>query len=119
MIIGRSPGRSGDAPAGCELLRRLGPVSGGPALIMDRADHGNETRQLARDLGYIPVVPLPSYRNPAWIYDRELYRRRNEVERCCCRLKRFRRIATRYDKLDLIFLSVIHLALIYDALQLL
>ncbi len=96
VIIGRSPGQTGDAPAGRELLRRLGPVSGGPALIMDRADHGNETRQLARDLGYRPVVPPPSYGNPAWTYDREFFRRRNEVERCCCRLKRFRRIATRY-----------------------
>ncbi len=119
MIIGLSPGQTGDAPAGRELLRRLGPVSGGPALIMDHADHGNETRQLARDLGYRPVVPPPSYRNPTWTYDRELYRRRNEVERCCCRLKRYRRIATRDDKLNLICLSVIHLALIYDALQLL
>ncbi len=50
--------------------------------------------------------------------DRELYRRRNEVEHFGCRLKRFRRIATRYDKLDLICLNVIYLALIYDALQL-
>ena len=75
MIIGLSPGQSGDAPAGRESLRRLGPVPGGPALIIDR----------------------------------QLYRRRNEVERFFCRLKRFRRIASRYDRLDLI----------YDALQLL
>ena len=86
---------------------------------MDRAYRGNETRQLARDLGYRPVVPPPSYRNPTRTYDRELYRRRNEVERFLCRLKRFRRIATCYDKLDLIFLSFIHLALICEALQLL
>ena len=93
--------------------------AGDRALIMDRAYHGHQTRQRARDLGYDPVVPPPSYRNPSWSYDRVRYRRRNEVERFCCRLKRFRRIATRYDKLDLIFLSFIHLALIYDALQLL
>ena len=43
--------------------------------------------------------------------------RTNEIERFFCRLKRFRRIATRYDKLDVIFLSLIYLALIYDALQ--
>lgn len=51
-------------------------------------------------------------------YDRVLYRRRNEVERFFCRLKRFRRIATCYDRLDCVFLAFIHLALIYDALQL-
>ncbi len=38
--------------------------------------------------------------------------RRNEGERFFCRLKRFRRIATRYDKLDALFLAVI-----YDARQ--
>lgn len=53
-----------------------------------------------------------------WKYDRVLYKRRNEVERFFRRLKRSRRIATRYDKLDSIFLAFIHLALIYDALQL-
>ena len=100
-------------------MRRLGPVTGGPTLIMDRAYHGDQTRQLATDLGYRPVVPPPSYRNPAWSYDRELCRRRNEVEQFFFRIKRFRQIATRYDKLDLIFLSFIHLDLICDALQLL
>ncbi len=83
---------------------------------MDRAYHGDRTRQLARDLGYRPVAPP---RNPSWSYDRALYRRRNEVERFFCRLKRFRRVATRYDELDIIFLSFVHLALIWDALQLL
>ena len=38
------------------------------------------------------------------------------IERLFGRLKRFRRIATRYDKLDVIFLSGIYLALIYDLL---
>ena len=119
LIIGLTPGQRGDAPAGRELLRRLVPVSGQPALIMDRAYHGDQTRQLARALGYRPVVPPPSYRNPSWSYDRDLYRRRNEVERFFCRLKRFRRVATRYDKLDVIYLSFVYLALIHDALKLL
>ena len=43
--------------------------------------------------------------------DRSRYRRRNEVERFCCRLKRFHRIAFRSDKL-----AAIHLVLIYDIL---
>ncbi|MCY3786536.1 MAG: hypothetical protein OXG47_07400, partial [bacterium] len=56
LIIGLTPGQAGDAPAGRELPRRLGPVAGGPALITDRAYHGHQTRQLARELGYRTVA---------------------------------------------------------------
>ncbi len=50
-------------------------------------------------------------------YDRQLYKRRNEVERLFRRLKGFRRIFTRYDKLDVIFLGFITFALIVEALH--
>ncbi|MBR6901238.1 MAG: transposase, partial [Synergistaceae bacterium] len=46
----------------------------------------------------------------------ELYKRRNEIERYFCRLKRFRKVFTRYDKLDIIFIAVIQLAMIFDAI---
>ena len=118
LVLALSPGQAGDAPWGRALLRRLGPQAGGPALLMDRAYEGDATRALAEALGYRPVVPPLRTRIHPWAYDRVLYRQRNEVERFFCRLKRFRRIATRYDKLDRVFLAFIHLALIYDALQL-
>ena len=53
-----------------------------------------------------------------WPYDVELYKRRNEVERLFCRVKRFRRIATRYDKLDVIFLGFLLFAFVVDFLLL-
>ena len=84
---------------------------------MDRAYEGDETRMLAEELGMTPVVPPKSNRKEPWEYDRELYKRRNEVERAFNRLKRFRKIFTRYDKLDFMYLAFIHLALISDALQ--
>ena len=65
---------------------------------MDRAYEGNATRQLAWDLGYQPVVPPLRSRKEPWEYDRELYKRRNEIERLFRRLKGFRRVFTRYDK---------------------
>ena len=83
---------------------------------MDRAYEGDATRALALELGYQPVVPPLAHRKQPWSYDRDLYRRRNLVERFFRRLKRFRRIATRYDKLDVVFLAFIHLAVIYDML---
>ena len=52
-----SPGQAHDAPEGRALLPRLGAPSRPLHLIMDRAYEGNETRQLALDLGFIPVVP--------------------------------------------------------------
>ena len=62
-----------------------------------------------------PASPQSKRRRP-WAYDAQRYRRRNEMERLFGRLKRFRRIATRYDKLDMIFLSGICLALLHDLL---
>ena len=50
-------------------------------------------------------------------YDKELYKQRNQVERLFRRIKRFRRIFTRYDKLDLIFFTFVYFALIIDALM--
>jgi len=83
---------------------------------MDRAYEGDETRQLALDLGFTPVVPPNPNRLEPWEYNREMYRRRNEIERLFRRLKGFRRIFSRFDKLDVMFLAFIHFALIVDGL---
>ena len=72
---------------------------------MDRAYEGNETRQLALDLGFIPVVPPMKTRIEPWEYDREMYKRRNEVERLFRRLKGYRRIFSRFEKLDALFIG--------------
>ena len=42
-----------------------------------------------------------------WDYDKELYKKRNEIERFFRRLKAYRGIAARYDKLDLMFTAFI------------
>ena len=71
-----------------------------PALVMDRAYDDDDTNQLVLDLGFVPVVPPKSNRLNPWEYDREMYRRRNEVERLFRRLKGTRRIFSRFEKLD-------------------
>jgi transposase len=83
-------------------------------MVMDRAYEGDETRQLVLALGFEPVVPPNPNRRDPWTYDRGLYRRRNEVERLFRRLKGFRRIFSRFEKLDLMFTAFIHFALIID-----
>ncbi len=117
VMFSLSAGNCGDAPEGRALLRQLGPVDHPVHLLMDRAYEGDETRALAIELGYIPVVPPKSNRKNLWDYDKELYKLRNQVERLFRPLKRFRRIFTRYDKLDIIFLSFVYLALVVDALM--
>ena len=84
---------------------------------MDRAYEGDETRQLALALGYEPVVPPLRTRVTPWQYDREMYKRRNEIERLFRRLKGFRRIFSRFEKLDALFLGFILFALIVDAVR--
>ena len=98
-------------------MQALGPTAWPIHLLMDRAYEGGETRQLALDLGYIPVVPPKQNRITAWEYDRAMYRRRNEVERLFRRLKGFRRIFYRFEKLDVMFLAFIHFALIVESLR--
>ena len=117
VICSLSAGNCGDAPEGRALLQQLGPAGHSVYLLMDRAYEGDETRALAVELGYIPVVPPKSNRKNPWDYDRQLYKQRNQVERLFRRIKRFRRIFTRYDKLDVIFLAFVYLALIVDALM--
>jgi len=92
----------------------MGPQPEPLHLLMDKAYEGDETRQLALDLGFIPVVPPKANRLSPWEYDRAMYKRRNEVERLFRRLKGFRRIFSRFDKLDVIFMAFIHFALIVD-----
>ena len=112
-----TPGQAHDAPEGRKLLGRLGLQDRNRFLLMDRAYQGNETRQLALALGFTPVVPPLSTRVDPWEYDREMYKRRNEIERLFRRLKGFRRIFSRFEKLDTLFLGFILFALIFDALH--
>jgi len=86
-------------------------------LLMDCAYEGDETRQLALDLGFIPIVPPNPQRVAPWKLKKALYKRRNEIERMFRRLKAFRRIFSRFDKLDLVFIAFIYFALIVEALR--
>ena len=112
-----SPGQAGDAPEGRFLLSKMGFQEDSPYLAMEKAYEGDETRELAIALGYRPVVPPKSNRLNPWEYDRDVYKRRNEIERMFRRLKGFRRIFSRFEKLDVMFVGFILFALIAEALR--
>ena len=111
-----SSGNASDGPEGRKLLSVTPYDKIHRYLIMDRAYEGDETRALAITRGYIPVVPPKQNRKLPWEYDKELYKRRNTVERFFLRIKRFRKIFTRYDKLDVVFSGFILFAMIIDSI---
>jgi transposase len=117
LTFALSPGCAHDAPEGRKLLASYGKVDQKTFLIMDRAYEGDETRQLALELGFAPVVPPKSNRIEPWEYDKEIYKKRNEIERLFRRLKGFRRIFSRFEKLDVLFIAFIHFALIVEAVR--
>ena len=99
-----SPGNAHDAPEGRKLLATL--KGNNTPLLMDKAYEGDDTRELASMQGFIAVVPPKSNRINPWEYDKELYKSRNEIERLFLRIKRFRKVFTRYDKLDEIYIVI-------------
>jgi transposase len=106
-----SPGNEHDAPEGRKLLGHLGNFLGKCSILMDKAYEGDETRRCVRKLGYKPVVPPKKNRVIPWKYSKRLYKKRNEVERLFRNLKGFRRVFTRYDKLDVMFIGFVMFAL--------
>jgi transposase len=85
-------------------------------LAMDCAYEGGKTRQKAVNKGFVPVVPPKQNRKEPWTYDKQLCKRRNEIERFFLRIKRFRKVFTRYDKLDTSYIAVVNFAMVFDAL---
>ena len=114
VIFLLTPGDVHDAAPGRELLKATDHQA--DYVIMDRAYEGEETRQLVLDFGMTPVVPPKTNRISPWEYDRQMYKKRNEVERLFRRLKGYRRIFSRFDKLDVVFMFFIYFALIIDTL---
>ena len=111
-----SSGARHDSKEGIKLLYFTPKEDQSQYLLMDKAYEGDKVRETAIFLGYVPVVPPKKYRSNPWEYDKELYKRRNEIERFFRRLKRFRRVFTRYDKLDVVFSGFILFSMIIDAI---
>lgn len=75
-----SPGNAHDAVEGHKLLSDWKDAPQNIPLVMDRAYEGDETRQLALDPELTPVVPPKSKRRNPWQYNKQIYKRRNEIE---------------------------------------
>ena len=90
----------------------LAPLAAAAFCAADTAYDSNALRQFLRERGTLPVIPNNPTRKRLHPFDPKAYRQRNLIERMFARLKDFRRIATRYDKLRANYAAAIALAAI-------
>lgn len=95
------------APA-CDLIDGLAAEY----VLADKAYDADRLYLKIIQQGGDPVVPPRRHRKRQHAYDTALYKERNRVERFFSRIKHFRRIATRYDKLAATFMGFVTLAAI-------
>lgn len=81
-------------------------------LIADKGYDANALREAVRERKAWANIPPKANRRDPICFSKHLYKARNLVERFFNRIKQFRRIATRYDKLAAVFTASVHLAAI-------
>jgi transposase len=109
LALRRIPRNDEQGVAGPALLALAPPMC---SLIADKGYDGDNFRADIVNRGAKPVIPNKSNRIALHGFNKRAYKGRNVIERCFCRLKDFRRIATRYDKLARNFLAAVQLAAI-------
>jgi transposase len=112
-----SAGQLHDAPQGRLLMETVGKQKSSIPVIMDRAYEDDQTRYIATTLSFLPVVPPKKNRKDPWEYDEELYKTRNQIERLFRLLQGYRRVFCRFEKLDIMFIGFIQLALIHISIK--
>ncbi len=106
-VIALTGGERHDSVPAQAILARLPPNL---RVIADAAYDSAELRRWLADRGSRVIIPNRKNRKQPYPFDAITYRRRNIVERTFCRLKDFRRLATRYDRLDETFVSTLCIA---------
>jgi transposase len=102
-----SPGNDHDVTCATALLEGLEKRA---VVIADKGYDADKVRSCIRDQGAIPNIPNRSNRKKKYRWKKAVYRQRNHVERFFNKLKQYRRITTRYDKLGATFFAFIQLA---------
>lgn len=103
-------GQAGDAPAFQPTLCDMPDETTATAVVADRAYDSDEIRAGLAAAGFEVVIPARS----TWVdpppHDAEKYKERQRVERLVSRLKRMRRVTTRYEKRSGAFLAMVQVA---------
>ena len=104
-----TPGNVADITMAIPLL---GAVANPKRLLADKAYDADSFRNWLKRRKIKAVIPSTATRRTPYPLDRNIYRRRNVIERMFCKLKNWRRIATRYDRHAQNYLSGLALAAI-------
>ena len=88
----------------------FGVVNAGTIVLADKAYDADRIRASLREKGAFANIPPKANRRSKPYFSTWLYRERNLIERFFSKLKHFRRVATRYDKLAENFLAMVQLA---------
>src|SRR6201987_1133475 len=100
-------GEAHDCPVAERLIRRVKPPK---RMLADKAYDSAELREELDERGTKPVIPNRSNRKQPYSFSKRLYKLRWRIENAFNRLKDFRRIATRYDRLARNYLASVCLA---------
>ena len=104
-----TPGERHDAAAFEELIEAVPPDCRPEKAIADKGYDSEAIREKLQDEGMKPVIPVRKGAVVRKRLDKKAYAERNRIERFIGKLKQFRRIATRYDKLAVSFMAFVHL----------
>jgi transposase len=104
---------TGGEAADCRQALSLLEGRRADAVLADKAYDANQLVEFVKELGAEVVIPPLSQRKVQRKFDSVLYEERNQIERMYNKLKHFRRIATRYDKLAVTFMGFVLLAAIW------
>ena len=99
-----TPGNTADCLIAQECVSLIPGIK---ELLADKGYDMDAFRAFLKQQKIRPVIPSKSNRKKRIRHDRKAYKNRNVIERCFGRLKDFRRIATRYDKLAQNFFSAL------------
>ena len=105
MALSLTPGQAADINQAVPLLDQVEP----DALLADKGYDSDAFIETLEERGITPVIPPKANRREPRKTDFALYRERNLVERFFNRLKQYRALATRYDKLANTFLAAVAL----------
>ena len=97
---------------GSEMRHAEALIKGIPSdyVIADKGYDADAFIHSIQQAGAIPVIPPRSHRKTPRYYDKHLYQDRNLVERLFQKLKHYRRIATRYERLAVTYMAMLSLA---------